>query len=146
MTIDRIELDHNRNVLEVTHLAPGCLETVYSPIFSGEILTLHVLSDESIKLSFYDANIETSTTLREAVTLKGEDINIHTIRSHPSFIRHRVKEYRWVPTHIHISPFQEKAIQELIETGVYTEQDAEEVRVQMVEEIRQKLDGVDPKK
>lgn len=143
MTIDRIELDHNRKVLEVTHLAPGCLETVYSPIFNGETLTLHVLSDESIKLSFYNVDLERGDALREAVTLVGEDINNHTIRSHPSFLRHRVKEYRWVPTHIHISPFQEKAIQELVATGVYTEQDAEEVRKQMIEEIRQKLDGID---
>lgn len=148
MTIERKVLDHNGKVIEVTHLMPGCLEDVYSSNFllGGEELSLHVDTDDQITLTFAYVNVgeyRTTRTERESVKLAKGDINAHTIKSHPTFLTRHTTEYKWIPTHLHLDPNQEKAIKELVEDGTYTPEIAEEVREQMIEEKRRKMDGLD---
>lgn len=144
MTIERRVLQHGKTV-ELTHPVPGFQETlVNANVFvGGEEVDIHVDSDDAITLAYVDVSetqYSTRRTVRESITLSKLDINGHTIQSHPSFFRKRVVSYRWIPSHLYVSPELEVAIKGLIKDGTYTEEAAQKVREQTIFEEQQKID------
>ncbi|MCL4365627.1 hypothetical protein M1437_00155 [Patescibacteria group bacterium] len=153
MTIERIVVSHGKT-LKVTRLIPGAVETLSSPIMNGEEVNLHVDTDDDITINYLYVQTSGNITKRkllEAVKLSKHEINNHTLQASPSlfsllFRRGEVTRYRWVPSHLHISPEQEMAIRALVKDGTYTDKDAEEVRDQMLFEEQRKIDGFDDTK
>jgi len=141
MTIKRT-VTQGEKVIEVTYPVPGFEEDIKHSISDGEAITVHVDSDEQVTVKYFNitpTEYSERRKLREEVTLSKLDINNHSIQSKPSPLRKRVISYTWVPTHIHLRPEQELAIKELIDQGVYSPEEAQEVREQMLFELQKEL-------
>lgn len=132
-------------IIHLTELIPGYSERIsHNNSFTPELrlmfldnvdeVFLSVETDDDIVITHKQRHTSTfggTTKKPHTYTLSKHQINSHTIET-PKSIRGRYASFIWVPSKTFISPDQEKVIQELIEQGVYTKEDAEAVRDNLI--------------
>lgn len=146
MTVER-KFFSDGKIVERRKLIPGYEETIHEPPWMTRVIVedLSVKSDDDIEIRYVEKRVtdySSSVKVLRTTTLSKHEINNHTIRTDRSgWRRHKYAEFGWVPSKLHISPEQEKIIRELVKDGTYTEEDAEEVRDQMLYELQQRLNS-----
>jgi hypothetical protein len=149
MVVERIERDRKGKV-DITTLIPGYTEKLSPPPFTTgfkiflnnavDEVFLDVISDDQIEIRYQTSNINGQVIDEPRITkLAKHDINEHVIKSKRA-VPGRQISFRWRPARTYIDPLKERAIKDLLNDGTYTEEDAQNVRDQLIFEAQQDRD------
>src|SRR5579884_2530096 len=120
-------------VEERQRLPIGHQEVVVPSIWgSGEETWVYVPTDDDLKVTYYYKTVyeSKSDSYKElrSHTYHTNEINEHDIQTHPSLFKHKIVAFKWEPSHLHLTPDQERTIREMIANGTYSEEEAQQVR------------------